>query len=159
MTTDTPTATIRSATWLPAAPVRAHVRSVIAETQTPWQVIALLADVPIANVQTLLFGRAGTLRPRLSPGASARLQRVTSAVVRDSRRTLVPSREARPSVRLLTAAGWSLDEIADAVGIDAAHTARIAHGRGGCSVYTALVAHALCVEAGLTQADEAELVA
>lgn len=62
------------ADWIPAAPFRAYVRHLLEAADLPWCALAVLSDVPAAQLRSLLFGRRGG-RPlrRLHPHTAARL--------------------------------------------------------------------------------------
>ncbi len=62
------------ADWIPATPFRAYVRHLLEAADLPWCALAVLSDVPPAQLRSLLFGRRGG-RPlrRLHPHTAARL--------------------------------------------------------------------------------------
>ncbi|MFT3971863.1 MAG: hypothetical protein QM695_16705 [Micropruina sp.] len=66
----------RHATWVDAAPFRAHVRHTIEAAAVPWPVVAVAADVSLASVHALLAGRAGRTQTTIAPLMAARLLRL-----------------------------------------------------------------------------------
>lgn len=141
--------------WVAAAPFRYHVHHLIAATGLSWQVIAAVAGVPQAQVRTLLFGRGGRLRPRLSPYAARRLlaldaDRLRRLQVRDM---LLPV--ASEMAQALLADGMSLGQLADRIGLDIHATARVVEGGGLCSRAIDISLRLACVERGLLVEREA----
>src|SRR5665647_1129626 len=56
--------------WVSAAPFRYPVHHLMTATGVPWQVMAVVADLPQQQVRSLLYGRDGRRRSRLSPYAA-----------------------------------------------------------------------------------------
>jgi hypothetical protein len=141
--------------WVTAAPFRYHVHHLMAATGMSWQVIALIAGLPQQQVRTLLFGRDGRLRPRLSPYAARRLlaldaDRLRRLQVRDA---LIPL--ATDRARALMADGMALCELAERLGLDVHATRRLVEGGGLCSRATDIVLRLTCIERGLLPEGEA----
>ncbi|WP_026926732.1 hypothetical protein [Granulicoccus phenolivorans] len=102
-----PTSTIPGPqSWVEAAPFRAKLRLLMAETDLPWQAVAVAAGVPLEPVRTLLFGRTGG-RPlrRLYPPHARALFELEAADLHQVRRTLVPAEQLTLPVGRLLAAG------------------------------------------------------
>lgn len=150
-----PTPSVPPTLWVAAPPFRYHVHHLMAASGLSWRVIAAIAGVPQAQVRTLLFGRAGRLRPRLSPYAARRLlaldaDRLRRLQVRDM---LLPV--ATEMAQALLANGMSLWELADRIGLDVHSTARLVEGGGLCSRATDISLRLACVERGLMVEHEA----
>jgi len=141
--------------WVTAAPFRYHVQHLMAATGVPWQVIAVVADLPLAQVRTLLFGRDGQRRPRMSPYAARRLLALDAGRLRRLQSREAPIPFAVESTRALVADGLSLEQIADRVGLDVHSLRRLADGVGPCSRTTDIMLRIVCVERGLLHEREA----
>jgi len=104
--------------WVSAAPFRYHVQHLMASTGVPWQVIAVVADLPQQQVRSLLYGRDGRRRSRLSPYAARRLLALDAAQLRRLQVREVPGHLVMNSVQALLADGASLESIADWLRLD-----------------------------------------
>lgn len=82
--------------WIPAAPFRAYVRHLLEAADLPWSALAVLSDVPAAQLRSLLFGRRGG-RPlrRLHPHTAARLLCLNASQLRALRYSRCDARATR----------------------------------------------------------------
>lgn len=135
--------------WVIAAPFRYHVRQLVATTGVPWPVVAFVADVPLAQVQTLLFGRGGQLRPRMSPYAARRLLRVNEPVLLALRATPAPASYVAEGIRQLLADGMAAGHLAAWLGIDAEALERLAQARCHVTRVTEILVTVACRRRGL----------
>ena len=147
------------ALWVCAAPFRYHVQHLMACTGVPWQVIAVAADLPQQQVRTLLFGRDGHRRPRLSPYAARRLLALDVAQLRSLQVRDVGSHVVTDSAKALLADGVSLDEIAEWLDLDLHSTSRVVSGVGACSRTMDIMLRLACVQRGLLTEPESREVA
>jgi len=145
--------------WVSAAPFRYHVQHLMAATGVPWQVIAVAADVPQQQVRTLLFGRNGHRRPRLSPYAARRLLALDAAQLRRLQVRDLPVRFVSDSAQALLGRGVSLRELAGWLGLDVHSTRRLVSGVGECSQTIDIMLRIACVEHGLLSEPESREVA
>ncbi len=135
--------------WVSAAPFRYHVEHLMAATGVPWQVIAVAADLPQQQIRTLLFGRDGRRRPRLSPYAARRLLALDVARLRRLQVRDLPVHFVSDSARALLADGVSLREIAEWLDLDLHSTRRVVSGLGDCSQTMDIMLRLACVQRGL----------
>ena len=145
--------------WVSAAPFRYHVQHLMAATGVPWQVIAVAADLPQQQVRTLLFGRDGHRRPRLSPYAARRLLALDTAQLRRLQVRDLPAHFVRDSAHALLATGVSLSEIAQWLDLDLYSTRRLVSGVGECSQTMDIMVRLACVQRGLLTEPESREVA
>jgi hypothetical protein len=145
--------------WVSAAPFRYHVRHLMAATGVPWQVIAVTADLPQQQVRTLLFGRDGHRRPRLSPYAARRLLALDVAQLRPLQIRNLPVHFVTDSARALLADGVPLHEIAEWLDLDLHSTRRVVSGVGECSLTMDIMLRLACVQRGLRTEPESREVA
>ena len=135
--------------WVSAAPFRYHVQHLMAATGVPWQVIAVVADLPLEQVRTLLFGRGGRLRPRMSPYAARRLLALDAELLNRLRARTIPAQMAQRSLAALLADGASLVSLAEWLRLDLHSTQQLAVGAGTCSATLDIMLHLACVHRGL----------
>jgi len=145
--------------WVSAAPFRYHVQHLMASTGVPWQVIAVVADLPQQQVRSLLYGRDGRRRSRLSPYAARRLLALDAAQLRRLQVREVPGHLVMNSVQALLADGASLESIADWLRLDLHSTRQLAVGAGSCSRTADVMLHLACVHRGLLLEPEARAAA
>ncbi len=145
--------------WVAAAPFRYHVHHLASATGVPWQVIAVVAGLPQRQVRTLLYGRGGHLRPRLSPYAARRLLAVDVDRLRRLQLRDVPMSVPAERARALIADGMSLAELADWVHLDVHSMSRFVEGAGQCSHVTDILLRLACIQHGLLLEREAREVA
>src|SRR5512146_272232 len=117
--------------WQPftdAAPAREHVRSLQAQG-LGWQRIAELAGVAPPTVSSMLYGRAG--RP-----PTVRIRTATAEALLAFRPALddlpatapVDATGPRRRLQALATAGWSANRLADLLGAERTHVARVVRG-------------------------------
>ncbi len=145
--------------WVSAAPFRYHVRHLMAATGVPWQVIAVAADLPQQQLRTLLFGRDGHPRPRLSPYAARRLLALDVAQLRRLQVRDLPGSLAMHSAHALLADGALLTEVAEWLSLDVHSTRRLVSGQGECSQTMDIMLRLACVQRGLLAERESREVA
>lgn len=98
--------------WVDAAPFRAHVRHLMAETGVAWRTIAVLADVPAPSVEHLLRGRRGRPVLRLHPSIAGRLFHLTRDVVADASARRLHAGRTQTLLQFLVGRGWTIRDIA-----------------------------------------------
>ena len=135
--------------WVAAAPFRYHVQHLIAATGVPWQMVAIVAQLPQQQVRTLLYGRDGRRRPRLSPYAARRLLAVTPEQLVRLRTQRAPASLVQDGLAALFDEGITIEGLAAWLSVDAATVSRLADGEGTCSVVTGALIRLACVERGL----------
>jgi len=145
--------------WVSAAPFRYHVWHLMAATGVPWQVVAVAADLPQQQIRTLLFGRDGHHRPRLSPYAARRLLALDAAQLRQLQIRNLPAHVVTDSASALLSDGMSLPEIAEWLNLDLHSTRRVVMGVGECSLSTDILLRLACVQRGLLTEPESREVA
>lgn len=103
------------ADWIPAGPFRAYVRHLLDAADLPWAALAVLSDVPAAQLRSLLFGRrSGRPLRRLHPQTAARLLAIDSAQLRTLRYSRTDARATRGLLISLVEQGWSTTALARA---------------------------------------------
>ena len=145
--------------WVAAAPFRYHVRHLIAATGVPWQMVAIVAELPQQQVRTLLYGRDGRRRPRLSPYAARRLLAVTAEQLLAMRNQRAPASLVRDNLAALLDDGVNIEALAPWLSLDVGTVARLADGAGSCTVVTGAMLRLACVERGLLHEAESKAAA
>ena len=145
--------------WVSAAPFRYHVHHLMGATGVPWQVIAVAADLPQQQVRTLLFGRDGHRRPRLSPYAARRLLALDALQLRKLQVRDLPAHFVADSAQALLDHGVTLVEIATWLDLDLYSTRRLVSGAGQCSRTMDIMLRLACVQRGLLTEPESREVA
>ncbi|MET1003894.1 MAG: hypothetical protein ABWX96_00005 [Propionibacteriaceae bacterium] len=103
--------------WVDAAPFRAHLKHLMAVSHLSSSAVAMLAGVSPRLAYRLLHGHGGRPLRRVSPDIARKLLQVTAAEARAVRVRPVPAARTRTNLRKLQAAGWSLPDLALAVGL------------------------------------------
>ena len=135
--------------WVLAAPFRAHVTHLMETAQVPWPAVAYQAGVPLATMRTLLFGRGGKVRPRISKQSAQLLIELRMEDLRWMRVSQVSAERAGARIRLLRGRHISWEKISAFLSIDEATCQAIAHQeRTSCSVLTDILAQSACEAAG-----------
>ena len=143
----------RAATWVDAAPFRAHLCHVMAVGDMSVEVVAHLAGIGPRAARHLLHGRAGRPIRRISAHTARRLLQVTSADARTAGRRLVSARVTAARLRELLAAGHPVVGLAEQVGVDPNLLRELAEGQR--SVCTPLLAARLgALQAALAARDD-----
>jgi hypothetical protein len=130
--------------WVPAAPFRAHLHRLRAESGLPWSVIALAAGVPPALVQSLVLGRRGRPVRRISPAAASRLLGLDVGLLRKLPRRRVDAAPTTARVRHLLAQGCDIARLAEWCRCTPAQVRALLRG-SRCSELTALLVEAACL--------------
>ncbi|MBB3328344.1 hypothetical protein [Microlunatus antarcticus] len=104
------------ARWVDARPFRAHLRHLMSAGSLDVAEVAVVLGLPTRTVRNLLEGRAGRVPRRISPPTARRLLLVRPDDVQGLRWRLAPADEPRAALGRLRASGWSVDEVASAVG-------------------------------------------
>ncbi|GAA3709324.1 hypothetical protein GCM10022204_29470 [Microlunatus aurantiacus] len=124
--------------WVDAAPFRAHLTLLLAAGLTE-PVVARLAGVSVRSVAHLAHGRRGRVMRRICGDTGRRLLRITVTEARSIRHRPVPVRASRYRLRAMTAAGWSVERLADDLGLAIPVLERvIGRGSATCSQLVAL---------------------
>lgn len=111
--------------WVDAGPFRAHLRHLMAVGSLEVAEVAVVLGLSTRAVRHLYEGRAGRVPRRISPHTARRLLHVRADDVRGLRWCLAPAEPACASRDRLRACGWSLDEVASAVGFGVAELASL----------------------------------
>ncbi|MCL1923884.1 MAG: hypothetical protein FWG15_08560 [Propionibacteriaceae bacterium] len=136
--------------WVSAAPFRAHVSHLIQNAEVPWPVVAYQAGVPQAALRTLMQGRQGRVRTKISQDLASRLINLRPQDLHWMRTSQVNAQRTATRIRNLRTAGKSWSDIARFLTIDVATCAAIARGERSCvSVMIEVLAHCACAQAGL----------
>ncbi|MDR2896350.1 MAG: hypothetical protein LBV30_06840 [Propionibacteriaceae bacterium] len=114
--------------WVDAAPFRAHVIRLMAQTGLPWAAIAYQARVPLNTCRTLVIGRDGHLRSRIPRDYALRLITLAPGQLYWLTHTEVDAGPAASRLRLLRAHGRSWQELSDLTGTAITTLTAIAHG-------------------------------
>jgi len=151
-----PTA-IEAPDWVLAAPFRAHVIHLMSTAQVPWPVVAYQAGVPQATLRTLLFGRQGKARTKITHQAAERLLDLRTEDLAWMRHAQVSAERAGGRIRLLRSHRQSWTQIAEFLELDEETTRAIAHSeRTSCSVMVEVLTHAACHAIGLHPWEDGE---
>jgi hypothetical protein len=145
--------------WVAAAPFRYHVQHLIAATGVPWQMVAIAAELPQQQLRTLLYGRDGRRRPRLSPYAARRLLAVTREQLSAMRIQRAPASLVRGNLAALLHDGVTIEALATWLDLDVGTVAKLADGAGTCTVVTGAMVRLACVERGLLREAESKAAA
>lgn len=128
----------REAVWVDAAPFRAHLGQLLA-AGLPEPVIARLTGVSLRGVQHLAHGRRGRAVRRVCPEVGCRLLTITVAEARALRYRPVAVRPSRYRLRTMTAAGWTLAELAESLELSVRELDELmTRGSRTCAELTAL---------------------
>lgn len=112
--------------FVPAEPVRAHVRS-LTDAGIGQRRIALLADVSLSTITRLLYGEKGKTAPsrRVRVEAARRIMSVQVSLDVIGYTTPVDATGTRRRLQALIACGWSRAKLAALVGIDPTNISRV----------------------------------
>lgn len=113
--------------WVDAGPFRAHLRHLMAVGSLDVAEVAVVLGLSTRAVRHLVEGRAGRVPRRISPHTARRLLLVRPDDVRGLRWCLAPADPARTSLGRLRASGWSVAEVASAVGVGLGELAALDH--------------------------------
>jgi hypothetical protein len=128
-------------TWVMATPFRAHVLHLMSTARVPWPIIAYQAGVPLATVHTLLYGRAGRTRPKISAEAARRLLEVRTTDLSWLRVAQVSAERAGARIRSARSHHVSWSHLADFLHLDEATCQAMARGeRTSCSLMVDILA-------------------
>jgi hypothetical protein len=117
------------ATWVPAAPFRAHVLHTIAEARVPWPAFAIAAGVPVPVIHTLLFGRNTRPLRRLAKGVAGKVLAVGVNDLTLLRVAHVGTDLAAARLRALLRSGVPAERVARWVDLTPDQLARLVDGR------------------------------
>jgi len=136
--------------WVLAAPFRAHVTHVMETAQVPWQVIAYQAGVPLATLRTLLFGRHGRVRAKITQQSAERLIRVGAQDLAWMRISQTSAEKTGTRIRLLRSRQISWQQIVELLDLDKDTCQAIAWGeRTSCSVLVDILSQSACDTLGI----------
>ncbi|GAA3562207.1 hypothetical protein GCM10022197_17280 [Microlunatus spumicola] len=102
--------------WVDARPFRAHLQHLMGVGRLDVPEVAVVLGLSTRAVRHLLEGRSGRVPRRISPPTARRLLLVRVDDVRELRWRVAPAAPARTSLDLLRAEGWSIADVAFAVG-------------------------------------------
>lgn len=123
-----------SGDWVDAAPFRAYLFHLIWASGLSGDVVAELARVSQRTARHLAHGRRGRPVRRISPETARRLLQITVGDLLLARQTPVSARRVSRRLAQLGAVGWSDEELAIALRIDAATVADLRQRRSNrCS--------------------------
>jgi hypothetical protein len=124
--------------WVDATPFRAHVGQLLATGLTE-PVIARLTGLSVRAVAHLAHGRSGRPIRRISGDSARRLLRITTLEAKSLRYRPVSVRASRSRLRAMAESGWSVERLADDIGICIPDVQQIlGPGTATCSQLTAL---------------------
>ena len=136
--------------WVLAAPFRAHVSHLMEAAQVPWQVIAYQAGVPLATLRTLLFGRHGKVRTKITQSAAVQLLETAADDLTWMKLTHISAEKAGTRIRLLRSHRIPWEQIADLLTLNKDTCQSIAWGeRTSCSVMVDILTQSACDAFGL----------
>ncbi|MDR2975115.1 MAG: hypothetical protein LBV00_10480 [Propionibacteriaceae bacterium] len=136
--------------WVLAAPFRAHVNHLMSTAQVPWPAIAYQAGLPPATLRTLLFGRNGKIRTKITQQAATRLIELRPEDLSWMRRAQVPADTAGMRIRLMRSHGLTWERIAGLLNLDHDQCQAIARGeRSSCSAVVGILAQVGCEAIGV----------
>jgi len=136
--------------WVLAAPFRAHVAQLMEVAQVPWQVIAYRAGVPLATLRTLLFGRHGKVRTKITQESAEQLIGLGADDLAWMRQSQISAEKASTRIRLLRSRQIPWPQIAELLTLDKDTCQAIARGeRTSCSVMVDILAQSACDSFGL----------
>ncbi|MDR0489094.1 MAG: hypothetical protein LBG99_06845 [Propionibacteriaceae bacterium] len=136
--------------WVPAAPFRAHVSHLVTTAQIPWPVVAHKAGVSLGTLRTLLYGRNGRVRPKISIIAARSLIELRMEDLRWMRGAQMSAEKAGMRIRRLRSLGITWEKIAHYLTVDVCACQELARGeRTSCSVMVDVLSQCACSEAGL----------
>ncbi|MDR0284757.1 MAG: hypothetical protein LBI33_07690 [Propionibacteriaceae bacterium] len=141
--------------WVLAAPFRAHVTYLMSNAHVPWPVIAHQASIPLATLRTLLFGRGGRSRAKITRDAATRLIGVGLDDLRWMLGAQVSAGPAGARIRLLRGhhAPWA--NLARYLGISVATCQGYARGEyTSCSVMFDILTQTACEAMDIIPWDE-----
>jgi len=139
------TRTIDKPDWVLAAPFRAHVSQLMEVAQVPWQVIAYQAGVPLATLRTLLFGRHGRVRTKITQSAAVQLIETAAEDLAWMKLTHISADKAATRIRLLRSHEISWEQIADLLNLSKDICQAIAWGEcTSCSVMVDILTQSAC---------------
>jgi len=143
--------------WVLAAPFRAHVSQLMEVAQVPWQVIAYRAGVPLATLRTLLFGRHGKVRTKITQESAEQLIGLGADDLAWMRMAQTSAEGAGARIRLLRSRDISWQQIAELLALDKDTCQAIARGeRTSCSIMVDILTQSACDAFGLDPSDTAD---
>ena len=141
--------------WVLAAPFRAHVTHLMETAQVPWPIVAYQAGVPLATLRTLLFGRHGKARIKITHQAATQLIDVRTEDLRWMRHSQISAERTGTRIRLLRSRHMSWEQIAEFLDIDISFCQSLARNeRTCCSVMVDILAQSACETIGLSRWDD-----
>ena len=141
--------------WVLAAPFRAHVVHLVENAQVPWPIVAYQAGVPLATLRTLLFGRGGKARTKITKQAATRLLELHVDDLSWMRISQVSSERAGARIRRLRGLHITWDHICEFLHLDQGTCQAIARGEDTwCSVMVDILAQCACEVAGFDSWDD-----
>ena len=139
-----------NANWVLAAPFRAHVNHLMEAAQVPWPIIAHKAGVPVPTLRTLLFGRHGKVRSKISYQAASRLIALRPDDLVWLRTSQISAERAGARIRQLRGHQMSWKDIADWLFMDVATCQAIARcEQTYCSIMVEVLAQSACHANGM----------
>lgn len=134
--------------WVDAAPFRARLRDLVAESGLPWRVVGLALGVPAGVVRSLLFGREGRAIARIRSLDADRI--MTGSVGQLRRLNQLPTDPTRLKLAVsLLSTELADQDLCDRLAISPDSLRQIRSGRTWATQLTGLRAVALCDELGI----------
>jgi hypothetical protein len=133
--------------WVLAAPFRAHLLRVHAETRLPLPALALQAGLPLALVDHLVHGRRGRRMHRIPPAAARRLLALGPATFDELAERRIEAAPTARRVGELLAGGLSPTTLASLCRLTPSELAAVG-SRYECSALTALLVRAAYQSSG-----------
>ncbi|MCL2471596.1 MAG: hypothetical protein FWF25_07635 [Propionibacteriaceae bacterium] len=123
--------------------------------QVPWPIVAYQAGVPLATLRTLLFGRHGKARIKITHQAATQLIDVRTEDLRWMRHSQISAERTGTRIRLLRSRHMSWEQIAEFLDIDISFCQSLARNeRTCCSVMVDILAQSACETIGLSRWDD-----
>jgi hypothetical protein len=118
--------------WVEAAPFRAQLHQLLAETGLPWRALAGETGVPDRVVRSLLHGQEGRAVRRIAPHYARRLLRMNAEDLSGALRELTTAEPSHAAAHLLLGSNWSVPQIAAMAELTEAETEALLMGRVTC---------------------------
>ena len=136
--------------WVPAGPFRAYALHLADAAAVPWPVVAYQAGLPVATLRTLIYGRNGKPRTKITRQTANQLLNLTTADLSYLRVNQVEASGAGARIRILRGRNTAWDRIARYLRLDIRTCQAIAKGhKTACSVMVDILAHTACEIIGL----------
>lgn len=103
--------------WVAAAPFRAHLLRLVAESGLPWQWVGVQAGLSLTCASHLLFGHSGRRIRKISPATARGIWAVSPEELRGLATDFKPAAQTAARLRLLAERGYPAAALASEVGV------------------------------------------